>query len=70
MENLKPYHTTPPEVWPTQKVLQSELVDCEEEFKVEDIIAHRLVTADHTNNQSTLSGLRGTDQRMTFGCPS
>ena len=44
VENLKPYHSRPPEVGPSHQAPPQELVDDEEEFEleVEDIIAHRL----------------------------
>ncbi len=43
VENLKPYHTYPPEVKPSHKAPPQELVEGEEEFEVEEIITHRLV---------------------------
>ncbi len=43
MENLKPYHPLPPEVGPSHEAQPPELVEGEEEFEVEDILAHCLV---------------------------
>ena len=43
VENLKPYHPRPPEVGPSHEAPPPELVEGEEEFEVEDILAHRLV---------------------------
>ena len=39
--NLKPYHERPPEIGPTNAQAQPDLVDGEEEYEVEDILAHR-----------------------------
>ncbi len=41
VENLKPYHSCPQEVRPSRQA--PPLINDEEEFEVEDIIAHRLV---------------------------
>ena len=43
VENLKPYHSCPEEVGPSHQAPPPELVNDEEEFEVENIIAHRLV---------------------------
>ncbi len=40
---MKPYHSCPQEVGPSHQAPPPELVNDEEEFEVEDIIAHRLV---------------------------
>ncbi len=43
VENLKPFHPSPPEVGPSQEAPPPELVEGEEEFELEDILAHHLV---------------------------
>ncbi len=40
VDNLKPYHTSPSEVGPSHEAPQPELLAGEEEFKVEDFLAH------------------------------
>jgi hypothetical protein len=40
VENLKPYHPSPPEVGPSHEAPPPELVEEEEEFEVEDILTH------------------------------
>ncbi len=44
VENMKPYHSCPPEVGPSHEAPPPELVEGEEEFEAEDIIAHQLVS--------------------------
>eukprot|EP00961_Rhodomonas_salina_P094561 1272613-Rhodomonas_salina.1 len=38
--NLKPYHELPPDIGPTNVQAPPDLIDGEDEFEVEDIIAH------------------------------